>query len=83
MPFPVYRNATAGTSTGMHPPRSRPPISHDEFMRRLKAADTDFLEALEVVIDRLAQADRRPADWYRLGARLRAAREEAQELRNG
>ena len=33
--FPAYRNATAGTSTGEHPPRSRPPMSHDEYIRFL------------------------------------------------
>lgn len=37
-PFPVYAGATAGTSSGEHPPRSRySPVSHDEFVRRLWA----------------------------------------------
>ena len=35
-PFGVYRNATAGVSTGGDPPRSaRPAMSRDEFLRKL------------------------------------------------
>jgi len=38
-PFGVYRNATAGASTGAHPPRSATPprMSRDAWLRRLAA----------------------------------------------
>jgi hypothetical protein len=38
--------------------------------------------ALSRIIDRLAAADRSPAEWYRLQAQLRAAREDVADLRN-
>jgi hypothetical protein len=62
---------------------------HDDYPERLQAQREaaerrlEHLrdEAIERMVGRLAEVDRRPADWYRTAARLREAREVVDGLR--